>query len=170
MPASLDVAWPSRWRLLTGFAVLPIIQALVAYLAFPLVWWLGDHGAFRPVDPDGAALAFALVTAFLGFVMTVAGAVPVVFWLRRRGRASLDYLLVAGLVLGNIPFAVYVVGLVVPMTIVHMWMGTMSQHLMAMSELLAGTVRAMLLGSTFGLMSAAVFWAVAFAGTGCAAR
>src|SRR6266508_6601304 len=74
VPASLDVAWPSRWRLLTGFAVLLIIQALVAYLAFPLVWWLGDHGAFRPVDPDGAARAFALMTAFLGFVMTVAGA------------------------------------------------------------------------------------------------
>jgi hypothetical protein len=156
---------PGRWRVLTAFAILPILQALVAFLAFPLVWRLGDHGALQPVDWDEAARKFAIVTGLLGMFVTVAGAVPVVYWLMRRGRVSLAQLLLAGLILGNVPFALYLVVLILPATLSHLVMGTLSQHLVPVSALLAGAVRAILIGSIFGVISAAAFWLMAILGT-----
>jgi hypothetical protein len=150
---------------LTAFAILPILQALVAFVAFPLVWRFGDHGALQPVDWDEAARKFAVVTGLLGMFVTVAGAVPVVYWLMRRGRVSLARLLLAGLILGNVPFALYLVVLILPATISHLVMGTLSQHLVSVSALLAGALRAILIGSIFGVISAAAFWLMAILGT-----
>jgi hypothetical protein len=156
---------PGRWRLLGAFAALPVVQALVAFVVFPLVWRLGGHDGFLPVDPDKTARDFAVLTGLLGLLLTFAGAVPVVDWLMRRGRVSLAQLLLVGLLLGNAPFALYVVALVLPATISHVAMGTMSQHWLPVSELLAGTLRVTLIGSAFGTISALVFWAIAILGT-----
>lgn len=93
--------------------------------------------------------------------MTVFGAVPAVLWPLRRGETSLLSLLRAGLILGNAPFALYVVGLVVPLTIAHVLAGTMEGRWLSASELIAGTVRALFLGSSFGVLSAAVLWSLA---------
>ena len=159
---------PVRWRVLTAFAILPILQALVAFVAFPLVWRLGDHGASQPVDWGEAAREFAIVTGLIGMFVTVAGAVPVVHWLMRRGRVSLARFLVAGLVLGNVPFALYLVVLILPATMSHLVMGTLSQHLVPVSALLAGALRAILIGSIFGVIAAAAFWFIAILGTDAA--
>ena len=151
---------PPRWRLLAAFAILPVIQALVAFFSFPLVWQLGQHGNVRPVDENQAARSFALLTGFLGGLVTVAGAIPIVFTLVRRGRLSFVQLLLVGLFLGNAPFAVFVFGFVLPATAFHLVSGTMSEHLVPVSQLLLGTLRALAIGSTFGVMSAAAFWVI----------
>lgn len=50
---------PARWRLLTAFAILPVVQALVAFVAFPLTLglphdFLGvEPGAWRALGPPG---------------------------------------------------------------------------------------------------------------------
>ncbi len=110
------------------------------------------------------ARAFAILTAALGFLVTIAGAVPAVFTLMRRGPLRLESLLLAGLGLGNAPFAAYVFALI-PFTMAHLLMGTLSDHLMPISSLLAGAARVVAIGSFFGVLSAAVFWLVAVRGT-----
>ena len=151
---------PTRARLLAAFAILPPIQALVAYSAFPVVWYIGGHGDARPTDQAQTARAFALLTGLLGVLVTVAGAIPVVFWLMKRGRLSVGQLLVAGVALGNTPFAFYVLCLILPATMAHLAAGTMSDHILPASELLLGGLRAILIGSTFGALSAAIVWVV----------
>ena len=148
----------SRWRLLAGFAVLPPAQWVVGYLGFPVVWWLGDNRAFQRMGDD--ALRFAMFTAILGIGLTMF-AVPVVWCLRRLNLISLGSLLLAGLLIGNVPFGFFVFGLVVPATIQHVAAGTMSDHLVPVSSLVAGTLRALLIGSTVGLISSALFWLIA---------
>ena len=71
----------------------------------------------------------------------------------------------AGLILGNVPFALYLVVLILPATISHLVMGTLSQHLVPVSALLPGAFRAILIGSIFGVISAAAFWLMAILGT-----
>lgn len=152
---------PSWVRLLGAFAVLPPMQAVVAYFAFPLVWAFGGHTG-RPVDPSQAAGAFAILVGLIGSAVTVSGAFPVVVWLMRRGDTSLRTFLRAGLILGNAPFALYTLGLVLPLTIAHVLTGTMSGRWLSASELIAGTLRVLVLGSTLGVLSAAIFWFLTF--------
>ena len=143
--------------MLAAFGILPLVDALVAFAAFPAVWWLSDQGGFQLADPIEAARAFGILSGVLGLLVTLCGAVPVVFWLMRRGPLSAGQLAIAGLALGNVPFAVYLLALV-PFAIGHLAAGTMSQHLIPVSELLAGTLRAVAIGSTLGVTSAIVFW------------
>lgn len=140
------------------------MDALVAYIGFPLVWYIGGH-AGRPHDPAQAAGAFALLTGFLSLVITIAGAVPVVHWLMKRGPVSLMQLIRVGLILGNAPFLLSVIGLVLPMTLLHLITGTMSEHLISLSNLTAGTLRAIGIGSVIGVWSAVVFWLLGIRGT-----
>jgi hypothetical protein len=109
------------------------------------------------------ARTFGILSGILGLIVTAAGAVPVVLWLMKRGPVSLGQLMTVGLVLGNAPFVLYVVGLVLPLTITHVIAGTMSQHLMPISDLVAGTLRALAIGSVMGTVSAIVFWMVGIA-------
>lgn len=143
---------------------MPLVDALVAFVAFPAVWAFGGDGGFQPADPVQAARAVALVTGSLGILVTLAGAVPVVFWLMKRGPVSFGQIAMAGLVLGNVPFGVYVFALI-PFAIGHLAAGTMSQHLSPVSELVAGTLRVIGIGSIVGLVSAVVFWFAGIRGT-----
>ena len=164
MTARASAVAPGGCRLAAGFAILPLFDALVAFVSSPVVWWLGDHGGFRPVDSTGAASGFAIVAGVMSVLVTLV-AVPVVYWLIRRDQVSVGRLATAGLLLGNIPFAVYVVALI-PFAIGHIVGGTMAQHLMSVPDLIAGTLRALAMGSTMGVLSALVFWLVAFARVG----
>ena len=52
-----------------------------------------------------------------------------------------------------------------PFTIGHLVGGTMSQHLVPVSELLAALLRSITMGSIIGVVSAVVFWFVGVRGT-----
>jgi hypothetical protein len=146
---------PSGGRLAVAFAVLPPAQALLAYVLFPLFWELA--GTFRP--NDGAAAHMARVTGVLGVLLTLV-AVPVVLLLLRRGEATLQRLLITGVALGNLPFALYLSLLIRP-TLMHLIGGTLGNHLVPVSDLLVAGLRVVALGSTFGLLSAGLFWMIA---------
>lgn len=145
------------WRIWAAFAAVPFADMLAAFVGFPLVLYIGGH-AGRPVDPTQAARAFALTSGMLAVAVTLGGAVPAFFWLLKRGTVSLRHLIAVGLVLGNAPFAVVVFGFVLPMTVVRWIDGTMSQYVVNASTLIAGTLRALLVGCLMGAWSAIVFW------------
>ena len=144
--------------MVAALAVLPVFDALLAFVGFPVLWWLGGHEG-RPADPSASARAFALLAGALGLLVTAGGAIPVVEWLHRRRALTLGRLSLAGLALGNAPFALYAlfIGFVAAARLVH---GTLGEHLLSTSELTVGTGRALAVGSTFGVASAVVFWIV----------
>ena len=152
------------FRLWAAFAILPFVNALVAFVGFPLVWCMGGHTG-QLADPAQTARAFAIISGFFGLIVTFGGAVPAVLWLMKRGSISLWHLIAVGLVLGNAPFLFYVIGLVLPATIAHLAVGAMGQHLMPLSSLIAGTLRALAIGSVMGTVSAIVLWFLGIRGT-----
>jgi hypothetical protein len=135
----------------------------MAYAAFSLLWYLRDHGGMRPVDSGGADGGLAVLVGVLAAVVTIGGAVPVVLSLMKRGRVPLGRLVLAGVALGNVPLALYALVAAFFATL-HLAAGTMSEHLLPLSSLLAGTLRAVLLGSAMGAASAVVFWFVGIRG------
>jgi hypothetical protein len=147
----------TTFRLWAAFAIVPFVDAAAAYLCFPLVWAMGGHTG-NLINPEGAAFGFAVLSGVLGLLVTGVGAVPIVFSLAKRGPISLPTAFFAGLLLGNVPFGLYVLALVLPATMAHLSAGTMSEHLLPLSELVAATIRILLIGSGMGALSAAVFW------------
>jgi hypothetical protein len=143
--------------MLGALAVLPLLDALVAFVAFPVLWCCGGRAGLQLMDPAEAARTFAVLSGVLGVLVTLCGALPVVWWLMKRGPLTLEQLLIAGLALGNAPFAAYLCFLA-PFAIMHVMAGTMSEHLLPASELLATAVRSIGIGSFMGSLSAVVFW------------
>jgi hypothetical protein len=127
------------------------------------LWHLGDGTLFegRPFDPVDAAVSLAIGVGIIALVVTLVGAVPAVVWMIGRGPLSLRKLLLLGAALGNAPFAIIVVSIIVA----HLVSGTLSGDVGRLWYGLAGTVRAIALGLLCGVGSAAVFWAVAIRGT-----
>ncbi len=152
------------YRLWAAFAVLPFVDALAGFLGFPLVWYTGGHTGQQLHDAAQAARAFGLVAGLLGLVVTLGGAVPAVFWLMKRGPVTLSQLIAAGLILGNIPFVSYVFRLVWSLSLMALNGEPISRHLAPIPDLIAGTLRALAIGSTFGTLSAGVFWFVGIRG------
>jgi hypothetical protein len=150
-----------RGRLLAAFALMPLVDAALGYLGFPLVWALVKDGA-ATADPH-AAIVFATLAGILGVLVTLCGALPVVSWLMRRGPVPYTQVLLAGLALGNAPFAVYV-AMLLPFTVLHLASGTLWDRLIPLSALAAGTLRALAIGSAMGMLSATVFWFVGLRG------
>jgi hypothetical protein len=147
-------------RLVAAFALQPVVVAALSFVVFPLVDYSGRalyEGT--PSHPVGAALSFAIGAGLVAFVVTV-GAVPIVSWLLSRGPLSANQVIIGGAVLGNVPFALTVMAIVVtqavrgtmPSDVGHLWYGV------------AGAIRAVALGSFLGTASAAVFWGVAGGG------
>jgi hypothetical protein len=81
----------------------------------------------------------------------------------KRGPVSLGQLVLAGVALGNVPLVFYAMAAAF-FSIAHFAAGTLSQHLVPLSELIAGTLRAILIGSAIGSASALVFWLVGIRG------
>jgi hypothetical protein len=146
---------PSRGRLALAFAVLPPAQALLAYVLFPLFW--EQMRTFGPHEVERLAARMAMVTAAVGLLLTLAAA-PVVLSLLRRDQATLSRLLIIGLVLGNLPFAIYF-GLLVKATLLHLIRGTLGHHLVPVPDLLLAGLRAVAIG-TFGVFSSGLFWTI----------
>lgn len=147
-------------RLLLGFAVLPAVNALLAFFVHQLVWTRGPYGGVG--DPIDAAISFAAGVTIVALLVTVVGAVPIVWWLRNQGRVSLRSIVTAAVALGNAPFAISVAGVVAFYLVGSatsadvgyvLWSGPM------------GIFRAIAIGSVMGFASGVVFWAVAIRGT-----
>jgi hypothetical protein len=153
-------------RLACAFAAVPLVQALSMYFDFPLFRGFMGHGPSG--YPSGAAAMWATITGVCGVFVTVSGAVPVFGWFRRRGSVTLMHAVSAGVVLGNVPFALYLLLLILPFTIMHLARGTLAQHLIPVPSLLTATWRVIVLGSVLGVIGALTFWVVGIAGSNAA--
>lgn len=150
----------SRGRFLTALIVIPVFDAVLTYYTFPILWWLGDHGTARPVSEQQAAQAFALLAGALSFLIMITVTAPVTIWLIRRGQTTMRPFAIAGAAAGNLPLALYLC-LALALTIVHLIAGTLQEHLSPPAAVLAGGLRAMLIGSAIGAASGVVFWLIA---------
>jgi hypothetical protein len=158
-------ASPSSGRLLLSFALMPVINFLLALVAFPTLQILREQGRFQMVvGDDHGTYVLAVLTGLIAVVVTVAGAVPVAFTLMKRGPVSLKQTLIAGLGLGNAPVAV--IALFMSMfAVMHVVNGTITDHLVPLRSLAASGLLLVAVGSMFGIASAAVFFGVAIRGT-----
>jgi hypothetical protein len=162
LPSIAVVPWTSkigRLRFLAAVLGIPLFDALLGYVAAPVVWWLGNHGAYRSVRPDEVPLRFGLVTGTLGFLVMFTAGIPVAVLLIRRRWTTSHHFAVAGILLGNLPFAGYLC-MALYFSLMHLFMGTLAEHLSPIPELLAGGARAVFIGSVMGAASGVAFWLV----------
>ena len=150
-------------RLVLGFAVLPPVDTLLAFLLHRVVWPIGPYGTSKWADPLDAAVAFAAGVAIIACIVTVAAAWPIVTWCLYRGRLSLTQILVASLVLGNAPYAISVAGVLLFYLI---GLGTSADVGYVLVYGPVGAFRAVVIGSIIGAASGVLFWAVAIRGSG----
>jgi len=152
--AGLVVLWRMRplqtaeeLRLLAGFVVPPLAVSLLAYLAFPLI----DPGGL-PVDLMARTISFALDAGWAAFVVTLVLGFPIVLWLSKRGPVRLTQILACGAILGNVPYAMMWLLAVTAVTrdvdLADTWLGPL------------GIVRALSIGTIFGVAGAALYWVV----------
>lgn len=104
--------------------------------------------------PIQTAFVIAVFIGIAGVVITVGFAYPAFLWLLRRGHVSLTQTIVSGAILGNVPSAVVIGGLV---------LGGLRETgaMPTLGELVAFVDFASLLGSIAGATAAAVFWWIA---------
>ena len=148
------------WRLLVALIALPLFDVVLGYAAFPVMWWLGDHGAFYPITSQQVALNFGMLAGVLGLLVMITAALPATLYLIRRAKTSIHHFALAGALAGNLPFAVYL-WIVLVFVLVHLFAGTLSDHLSSPLALLTGGMRAILIGSSIGAASGAMFWLIA---------
>jgi hypothetical protein len=144
-----------------GFAIVPPTAVVITLVTYDALWYSGMLPDGAPIDSLDSAASLGMGVGMLAVFMTAAGAVPGVFWLKRRRPLSLRTLLLLGAVLGNVPFAIIILGIVV----VHLLSGTLSVDIARNWYGLFGAVVRTVIGLICGMGSAAVFWAVAVRGT-----
>ena len=147
--------------MLAGFLLAPFSAAGIGVVTYDSMWHLGFLSAGGPIHSLDAAESLGLGLAILAIVMTVVGAVPGVMWLSSRGGVSVRSLVMLGALLGNIPFAVIVVGIAVAALRRGENLGDLGQYWYG----LGGAVVRVVLGIVTGVGSALVFWVVAILGT-----
>jgi hypothetical protein len=136
-------------RLLGGFLVVPPALGVLGFFASGLM----DIGG-RMANPAGAAAGIALVIDVLAFLVTVAGAVPVVLRMAERGPLDRNRLLLAGALLGNAPLTLIIVGA----TLVNLAAGTLERG-RELYEILPNLAR-VFVGTFLGVSGALIFWHV----------
>lgn len=140
-------------RMIAGLAVAPVSATLIAVSAYDAFWHAGLFPEGAPLHSLDSAASLGLGVAILAVPTTFAAAVPGVMWLRRHGPLSLGRLMMLGALLGNVPFALIIAGIVV----VNAFRGTLVVHYWYGFEALVRVS----LGVISGAGSAAVFWLVA---------
>ena len=140
-------------RIFYGLLVQPVSAAILGFLAFPLidVTQRAIEGGSTS-DPMQAAISVGLGAGFAAFMVTVCAALPVVAWLLKRGPLRLKQVLWGGALLGNLPFAVILL------------MSFLTNNIGAGASWL-GLLRALTFGALFGVVGAALFWAISIRGT-----
>lgn len=145
-------------RVLLGLAVQPVVSGLLGAALFPLVELTGrflDGG--RSADTLDGAIAFGLGAGIVGVLVTAFGAFPILMWRLKRGPIGRTDVLVAGVLLGNIPGAI--VGAILAARAVWRFGGTAGVDGLAYAPL--GMIRAIVFGSFVGVACAGVFWLIA---------
>ena len=151
-----------------GLLAQPSVAALVAFLMFPLIDPSGrvayESRGVRVVgesfipDKTGAAIGIGISVGLVAIPLAALVALPSLAWLLRRGSITLTKTLVAGALIGNLPF---VVGFVLI---------ALQRPREGMSSLPPGAafeapmvhpLWRILFASVIGLASAAVFWFIA---------
>jgi hypothetical protein len=138
-------------RLIIGFVIQPFTAAALGFMIFPLVDWSARalHGGQSIRGAFHGAIAFALAVGIAAFLVTVCGVVPIVLMCLERGPLTRKQVLLLGAALGNAPGAIVVLLALIT--------GNVSG---ASSSWPLETLRALAMGSLFGLSGAALFWAV----------
>jgi len=137
-------------RVAIALLLMPFVSAALGFLLFPLVA-LTVEGT--PVDMIDGAVAFGLGIGIASLLITGLVALPLLVWLLKRGPVTRRHALLAGAVLGNLPW--------VPFAIRLLSIGLGPEVLTGGHEWLLGVWRAVLFGSAIGTASAAVFWLLA---------
>jgi hypothetical protein len=147
-------------RMLAGFVIAPPTAVLIALATYEALWYAGflPHGA--PIDSLDAAASLGIAVGILAVVVTVLGAVPAVLWLIGRRPPSLATLLVLGAVLGNVPFALIVAGIVARQLASGTRLADIGQYWYGPSGALVRITN----GLISGMGSAAAFWFVSLWG------
>jgi hypothetical protein len=147
----VDIPVNDQMRLLAGFAMQPVVAAAVGFVSFPAIDLSGRAiGLYAgvPANSLDAAISIAAGAAMVAFVITLVVAVPAVIVGVRRGMLTRNRVLLAGMILGNLPLALIAV------------LATANGDL-ASGVGLGAAIRAFITGSLFGLAGASVFWAIA---------
>jgi hypothetical protein len=151
-------------RLVAALAVVPFAAGTVMFITYLALWFSGARLFEGPLfDLKGAvhaAAGLALGVTIIGFVVTGVAVLPLV-WMGSRGPLSLKNVLLLGAALGNVPFAVIVVSIL----LMRLRNGTLSSDVPRLWYGLYGAVRAIALGFWIGISSAAVFWVIGVRGT-----
>src|SRR5437667_10004873 len=100
-------------RMLAGFVVVPPTAVLITLTTYDALWHAGLLADGAPIHTLDSAASLGTGVAILAVLMTVVGVVPGVLWLMNRHQLSLRRLLLLGAALGNVPFAVIIVGVLV---------------------------------------------------------
>jgi len=147
-------------RMLAGLAAAPVAAAVISVGVYDAFWHTGWMPNGAPLHSIDAAVAFGAGVFILAVVVTGAAAVLGVIWLNERRWLRLGKLLVFGAVIGNLPFALIVAGVIVA-RLVGALTGDISQNWYGLSGALANIA----MGVVAGAGGAATFWLVSVCGT-----
>lgn len=155
-PMGQDPARPFRpqqeMRVFLGFAVQPLVTAIVALILFPAIALTDTPliGA-ASANPFSAAIGFAVVTGVTGFLVMAFAAIPLFSWLSNHTPLTRGVVLTAGAVLGNLPTGIILV--------IFLARYGLSPAGAAYGPF--GLLRTLIIGSLIGLSGAAAFWHIA---------
>jgi hypothetical protein len=148
------------FRLLGGFAGAPLTAVVVALVTYDALWYSGLFSGGAPIDSIDAAGSLGMGVGILAIAMTICS-VPLVAWLNSRGPLSLRKVLLLGAVLGNVPFAIVIIGEV----LAHPMRETLSGDIGRFWYGFTGAVQRVTVGLACGMASGGVFWLVGVRGT-----
>ena len=155
-----SLALRTSLRLFAGFAVAPPAAVLLALATYNLLWHLGLLSGGAPIDSIYAATPLGIGVGVIAVVMTFA-AVPPIAWLASRGPVSFGKVILLGAALGNLPFALIVLGVVAAHPFREILSGDIGRFWYGVS----GAAQRVAIGLASGMGAASLFWIVGIRGT-----
>jgi hypothetical protein len=127
---------------------------------YAAAWAAGLLPGGAPLDSADSVIALGSGVAFLAVLVSVFCAIPAVSWLSDRRPLSLERLLLLGAALGNVPFAVIVIMILVQ----SLWGTPSAADGPYWAGGAVGAAVRILMGAVIGAGSAAVLWFVTIQG------
>jgi len=147
-------------RLLAGLAAAPVAVAVISVGVYDVFWHAGLMPNGAPLHSVDAAVSVGAGVFILAMPVTGVAALGVI-WLNYRRWLTLGRLLVFGAVIGNLPFALIVAGIVVA----QLGAGTPIGEIPRYWDGLGGALVRIAMGVVAGAGGAATFWLVSVPGT-----